>query len=440
MKNDTPGEWIKLDNAATIYPAVSNKNWNALFRLSADLNEPVDPEKLDVALQRTLMRFPAFRMRLRKGVFWYFMERNTQGISVKPDVANPCVRMKLKDNGGYMFRVRYYKTRIAAEIFHVLTDGAGGLSFLKTLVAEYLTVKYGAVIPRAGDILDCSAPVLDEEMEDSFARYARTAALSRAEAPAYCIRGTHTPDFMHIISGVAPVEAVRAKAKEYNASIGEFLTAVLISSIADVQKKEKRARVRMLPVKVNVPVNLRGFYPSRTLRNFASYVNPGIEPKLGDYSFSETVDAVRHYMGLELTEKRMNARFTTNVIATNNMFLRIAPLPLKNAVLKVVYVFVGDRYTSSSISNLGRTSLPPEMARYVRRFDFMLGPLYRNPVTCACLSYDGSMVINFTRTIVETEVERGFFTRLVKFGIPVTIDSNDTFDEDIKGETSCPIA
>ncbi len=440
MKNDLPGEWIKLDNAATIYPAVSNKNWNALFRLSAELREPVDPDMLDRAVQRTIKRFPAFQMRLRKGVFWYFMERNTRSISVKPDVANPCVRMKLKENGGYMFRVRYFNTRIAVEIFHVLTDGAGGLCFLKTLVAEYLTIKYGAVIPREGDILDCEDPVLDEEMEDSFARYAREAALSRAESPAYCIHGKRTPDFMHIISGVAPVEAVRAKAKEYNASIGEFLTAVLIASIADVQKKEKCARVRMLPVKVNVPVNLRGFYPSKTLRNFASYVNPGIEPKLGDYDFRETVDAVRHYMGLELMEKRMNARFTTNVIATNNMFLRIAPLPLKNMVLKVVYVFVGDRYTSSSISNLGRTTLPPEMAQYVSRLDFMLGPLYRNPVTCACLSYDGNMVINFTRTIEETDVERGFFTRLIKFGIPVKIDSNDTFDEDSKGESTCPIA
>lgn len=425
MTGATEHEWIRLDNAATIYPAVSRKDWNALFRLSAELTEPVDPEVLDLALQRVLARFPVFRMRLRRGAFWFYLENNGTKIKSEPDVANPCVRLNLKRNGGFMFRVRYYKNRIAVEIFHVLTDGTGGLIFLKTLVAEYLALRYGAQIPRGDEILDCSCAADSEELEDSFTRFAREATLSRHENAAYFIRGHRTPGYMHIISGSVPVEDIRRVARSFSASIGELVTAVLMCSIADVQAKEKSKCARSLPIKVNVPINLRSFYPSRTLRNFASYVNPGIEPKLGEHSLEETVSAVKHYMGFELNEKRVNARFTTNVIATNNMFLRLAPLPLKNLVLKLVYLRVGDRYSSSSVSNLGRTTLPDEMAKYVERFDFMLGPLFRNPVTCACLSYNKTMVINFTRVISESEIERGFFTRLVKLGIPVLIESNE---------------
>ena len=35
--------WMRLDNAAKIYPAASSRRWHALFRVSATLTEPVDP-------------------------------------------------------------------------------------------------------------------------------------------------------------------------------------------------------------------------------------------------------------------------------------------------------------------------------------------------------------------------------------------------------------
>lgn len=424
--NDAAGTgWMRLDNAALIYPAARSKNWTALFRLSAQLTEPVDPDILAAALTSTLRRFPTFRKRLRRGLFWNYLEEINAPAAPEPDVANPCVRMDLKKNAGYMFRVRYHGSRIAVEIFHVLTDGTGGLCFLKTLTAEYLSLRYGAVIPRGGDVLDCGEPPRAEELEDSFARYCGREAMSREEKPAYCINGEHTHHFMHIITGTVPAAALGAKAAKYGVSVGELFTALLIMSVADVQGREKSRRKRRLPVKINVPVNLRRLFPSVTLRNFSSYVNPGIEPRYGSYTFEETLAAVKHFMGLELTEKRMNARFTANVKSQRNYAVRMAPLPIKHAVMKGAFLTQGDRYSSTTVSNLGRTELPEAMRPYVTRLDFMLGPLYRNPVTCACVTYNGQAVVNFTRTIEETNVERGFFTRLVRLGVPVRIESND---------------
>ena len=51
------------------------------------------------------------------------------------------------------FRVLVYKNRVAVEFFHALTDGTGALVFVKTLLAEYLSEKYGLSVPAEKGVL-----------------------------------------------------------------------------------------------------------------------------------------------------------------------------------------------------------------------------------------------------------------------------------------------
>lgn len=420
-----PKKWLKLDNAAKIYPAAKSRHWTALFRVSVLLKEPVDPQILEQAQRSTVKRFPAFGMRLKRGFFWYYLENIDLYPPVYPDVSNPCVRMNLKENDGFMFRVRYYQNRIALEVFHVLADGTGGLCFLKTLVAEYLRLKYGEHIPRDQEILDCSEQPRPEEYEDSFLKYAGTVGAPRKEPVAYQLKGTvDDRHYMNIITGVIPAAEIIRAAKSYGASVTEFLTAVMIQCICTIQRADSAKRDRRRPVKICIPINLRQFYPSVTMRNFASYVNPGIEPSYGDYSLEETIAAVHHFMGLEVTRKKMTAKMTTNVKNETNKIMRSFPLFLKNPAMKAAFLRQGDRQASCTISNLGLQKLPEEMARHVERMDFMLGSLSVMKVTCACVTYHGNLVVNFTRAIREPVLERLFFTTLVKMGIHVTIESN----------------
>ncbi len=416
--------YMRLDNAAKIYPAAARRDWMALFRVSAELTEPVDVKILERAQERTLRRFPGFAQRLRRGLFWYYLEQLDGAPRILEDVANPCVRLDPRENGGFLFRVRYYRCRIALEVFHVLSDGTGGMCFLKTLVAEYLTLKYGVAIPRDYEILDCDESPRPDETEDAYLRFAGPVTRSRSEADSYFVRGTDTGDLVNIITGMVPVRDALARVHELHVTLTEYLTAALIYSINDLQMRQGLAPHRRLPVKINVPINLRRFYPTHTMRNFAIYVNPGIDARLGDYSFEEILRAVHHHMGAEVEEKLLNARFATNVRSEQNRFLRAAPLFVKNIAMKLTFNRVGDRKTSSSVSNLGVVRVPPEMEAYVTRFDFILGPLSRNRVVCAVLSYKDTLYLNFTRTIRETDVERGFFRFLVRDGLPVKIESN----------------
>lgn len=420
--------WMRLDNAAKIYPASMRRDWMAMFRLSATLAEPVDPEVLSAALARTLKRFPWFAVRLKRGMFWYYLEHNDAPPILEEDVRNPCMPMRAKNSRGYAFRVRYYGNRIAVEIFHVLTDGTGGLCFLKTLVAEYLTLRYGVSIPRGGDILDCDAPPDPGEMEDGFLACAGEATRSRSEPDSFHLKGTRERDgFIHVTTGMLPVEALKARAAEKGVSLTVYLTAVLILAFDAIQRRRHplhRAK-RLKPVKICVPVNLRRFFPTKTLRNFANYVNPGIEPSYGVYTFDEVLEIVTHQMGMELTPKVLGAKFTTNVRSEQNAVLRVTPLFLKDLAMRAAFYMTGDKKTATCFSNLGNAALPEEMALFVTRMEFMLGPLSRNPVAIGTLSYGGTMYINITRTIRESELEREFFTRLVKLGLPVKIQSNE---------------
>lgn len=420
-----PRRWTRLDNAAKIYPAAQRRGWAALFRLSATLTEPVDPVILEEAQRRTAQRFGVFSYKLKRGMFWYYLEDSDDMPKVEPDVGNPCICMRPRDNDGFSFRVRYYENRIAVEIFHVLTDGTGGLLFLKTLVAEYLRLKYRVRIPATDGVFDCDEAPKPEEIADGFMENAGSFTKSRSEEDAFRIPGAVEKDhFVHIVTGSIPAKVLLEKAHEKNVTLTEYLTAVLIESIVAIQSRTVIRRKRQKPVKITVPVNLRGFFPSKTLRNFANYVNPGIDPRCGSYTFDEILSDVHHFMGLEVTKKALSAKITTNVRSEQNKILRMAPLFLKNPVMRIVFNAVGDRKSSTCFSNLGNTKLPEEMAKYVTRMEFILGPLSRNRVAVAALSYDGTLRMNFTRTLVEPVVEQEFFTRLVKLGIPVKVESN----------------
>ncbi len=417
--------WMKLDNAAKIYPAAKRRGWKALFRISADLTEEIDPNILAQALKTTLSRFPGFALKLKRGLFWYYLEHNEGQPDITPDEPYPCAPMDFKQNKGFMFRVRYYNKRIAVEIFHVLTDGTGGLCFLKTLAAEYLRIKYGTQIPRDNEILDCTLPPAADETEDAYLKYAKDVKRTRREPNAFYIKGTDEINgFINVTTGMMNSSDVIMRAKEKKVSLTEYLTAVFILAADKIQRLKVRNERRFKPIKICVPINLRRFYATNTMRNFASYVNPGIDPKYGDYSFDEVLSAVHHYMRAEVTEKLLNAKISTNVRSETRRVLRVTPLFIKNMAMRLTFNLVGDRKSTTSISNLGDVKLPEEMAVFVTRMDFILGPLSRNRIVCGALSYKGTLYLNFVRTIKESMLEREFFRFLVKQGIPVKIESN----------------
>ena len=397
-----------------------------MFRLSMELTEEIDKTVLEQALKSALNRMPSFCQHLKRGFFWYHLEHKQDIPPISNEIRNPCVYLNVKENKGFQFRVSCYRNRIAVDYFHVLTDGTGGMSFLKTLVAEYVSIKHEVNIPRGNGILDCAEAPQKAEYEDSFLKYAKPMRISRMETPAYHIRGTREEyGKINITTGILPLDEISLKAKEYGATINEFLTATLILAIYNIQQKENHPFRKKQAVKVCIPINLRKHFSSRTLRNFTSYANLGIVPTLGNFTLEETIAIIKHGMALEANKKMLTAKFSTNVASEKNMFMKMVPLYLKDPLMKLYYILIGDRYNSTTLSNLGLVRLPDEMAKYVERISFMIGAGL-NPVTCACVSFGNKLCFNITRTIEEPLVERAFFSMIVGMGVHVTLESNQS--------------
>ena len=421
--------WYKLDLSANVYPTLKRKNFSNVYRISLSLKENVQPDILQKALDMTLSRFPTFQVALRKGLFWRYLELNHRpGPFVREDIENPCMPMHFKANNRYLIRIYYYEKRISVEVFHSLSDGAGTLYFLKTLTAVYLRL-LGHEIPNGDGVLDITETPDAEEFEDAYLRYATSKVTRpRSQGNAYRVRGTKEPFYtLNIICGVIPVDKLRVISKGYGVTITEYLNAVLLYALLQKQKAEKPFREK--PVTLAMPVNLRSFFPSKTLRNFISMVYPSIDPRMGDYTFEEILQHVHHYMRYYINPKFLNADIVTNASVQQNPLIRIVPLFIKDFTVRRFYASVQDGQSSAGLTNVGLTKLPKEMQPFVERFDVLMGQPFSARTNCAIISYQNVLTVNFTSSIKETDIERYFFRKLVQDGIPVKIETNRKMED-----------
>ncbi|MCM1056358.1 MAG: alcohol acetyltransferase [Firmicutes bacterium] len=424
-------EWYKLDLSAIVYPTLQRHDFSSVYRLSVVLKEEIQPEVLQKALDMTLPRFPTYKAAIRKGLFWRYLEPNDRpGPFVQEDVKNPCQPMHFKANNRYLIRVYYFRSRIALEAHHSLGDGTGGMCVLQTLAATYLRLLGHTEIQNGGFVLDIDGTPDSEELEDAYMRYANAKVCPpRLQEKAYRVRGTAEPFYtLNIIDGIMSVSEVMEVAKRYQATITEYLNAVLLQALLTKQLKEGRRRLR--PVKIAMPVNLRRFFPSGTLRNFITMIYPGVDPRLGEYTFEEIVVQVHNYMRYYINEKLLRGDITTNAATQRNPLIRVVPLFLKDLVVRTFYTKVQDGNSSAGLTNMGALKVPEGMKPYIERFDIYMGQPFSRRTNCAIISFEDVLTVNFASSIIEADVERYFFRRLVQDGIHVRIESNRERVED----------
>lgn len=420
--------WYKLDLSAIVYPTLQRSDFSSVYRLSVVLKEAIDPELLQQALDMTLPRFPTYKVAIRKGLFWRYLEPNNRpGPYVREDIKNPCMPMPFKGSNRYLIRVYYYGNRIALEAHHCLGDGTGGMCLLQTLTATYLGLLGHAVKPE-GFVLNIKEDPDPEELEDAYMRYAHAQVCPpRPAEKTYRVRGTKEPFYtLNIIDGIMSVREVMAVAKQYNASITEYLNSVLLYAL--LQKQSNDFHIRLRPVRIAMPVNLRRFFPSKTLRNFITMVYPFVDPRLGDYTFEEIVEHVRNYMRYYINRNMLRGDITTNATTQRNPVIRVVPLFIKDFVVRTFYTKVQDKNSSAGLTNMGALHVPADMKPYIERFDIYMGQPFSSRTNCAVISFDDILTINFASSIVEADVERCFFRKLVQDGIHVKIESNRSDD------------
>ena len=416
--------WYKLDLSAIVYPTLQRKDFSSVYRLSVLLKEEIRPDLLQQAVDYALKRFPTYKSAMRKGLFWRYLEPNNRpGPFVTKDIKNFCMPMPFKSNNRYLIRFYYYGCRISLEAHHCLGDGSGGMYVLQTVTAQYLRL-CGHDISTGGFVLDIEGTPDSTELEDAYMKYANSKVKpARPGEKTYRVKGTKEPFYtLNIIDGIMSTSQVMKVAKGYNATLTEYLNAVLLYALLEKQESDKRVRLR--PVKIAMPVNLRRFYPSKTLRNFITMIYPSIDPRLGDYTFEEIVNQVHNYMRYYINDKFLRGDITTNAATQSHPIVRIIPLFIKDFIVRQFYTKVQDKNSSAGLTNMGALPVPENMTPYIERFDIYMGQPFSPRTNCAIISFGDNLTINFASSIIEADVERFFFRRLVKDGIHVKIESN----------------
>lgn len=218
--------WEKLDNTANLFPAIAGQNTTNVYRISVTLTEYIEEELLQEALDKVLPRFDTFRVRLRKGIFWYYFETNARPAPVvRMESEYPCRYIEPYANNNYLFRITYYKNRINLEVFHVLADGMGGVNFLREITYQYLRLKYAELEKNESDEFSDETSM---NTEDSYVKnYKKGHKKGYQTKRAVSVKGEMLlAGEMSVIHGYMPVTELKETCRKYDVSINEYFTAV----------------------------------------------------------------------------------------------------------------------------------------------------------------------------------------------------------------------
>ena len=410
--------WYSLDNAAKIYPAVRSIEISGMFRITAIMKATVDPDCLQIALEKALERFPVFGMTLKKGLFWYYLEKNFRKPRVYPDNTYPCSKLDVDANGGYLFRLSWYGRAINLECFHSLTDGTGALAFLQYVVRTYLVLAGTGIAP------DGSAPSA-RETEDSFLRYydRKTAKSDNGSAAFHLKAPLMDPYAVAVTHGKMPLDALKKLASEKGVTLTVYLAALILYAVytspyignyGDLQKK---------PLKIAIPVNLRRIFPSQTLRNFTAVINAEVKVG-GGATLDDFIARIAAQTKQKVNRDYLLSLFSFNVGGERNPVFKFVPRVIKNMALRLSYNLLGERLYTTEFSNLGIVEAGEDLSPFVEGFTFLISPSAKTPLMATACSYHGTFTLSFNRRFYGPEIEQFVFSHLAAQGVPVTVFSN----------------
>ena len=412
--------WDKLDNTANLFPVIAGESMSNVYRISVTLTELVDHELLQEALDIVLPKFDGFNLRLQKGIFWYYFEENgNPAPKVKEENTYPCRFIVQNKNKHYLFRVTYFKYRINLEVFHVLTDGMGGINFLKELTYQYLRLCHPEIREKVGDDLNCGTSL---NREDSFIKnYRKSSSKPYQTQKAYLVKGEKLlPGEFGVMHGYMMIPALKEVCHKYGVSINEYLVGVFVYS---VYQECLKGMPSDKPIRVAVPVNLRPYFASNTTKNFFVMVSAEFHPTKEDYTFEEILQTVRESLKAQINKENLEKLFSYNVSNEKVWIARIAPLFLKNLAMKIVYTQSALANTTT-ITNIGNIGVEDVYKPYIEMFHAFLAMSKGQHIKGTICSYDDTLVFTFSYDLQDTGIQKVFFRKIAADGIEVQLDSN----------------
>ncbi len=415
--------WRRLDNSAKIFPISAGKKYSTVFRFSAVMKEKIEPSVLRLAVNKALSRYGFFRVRLKDGIFWNYLEYNPKKIVIEKEKEYPCKYIDPIGNNGYLFKVTYFDKKISIDIFHALTDGNTGSMFFREIVYNYIELTHKEEFKEELR----TTRKIDLSTEDSYIKnYNKKAKGNNSNKKAYKLAGKKIKlGAISAIHEIINLDELKKETKKEGATITQYLTAVLIYSIYKANYIKNKGKK---PIKVCIPINLKKYFVSNTMANFFSYMT--IEAKMKEEqlnSFDKILEFVKQDFSKKLTPNEIEKTMSGNVKLGINPFIKVIPLILKKPLVRLSYIEIR-KYTTTTFSNIGRIGIIGKYQKYIENFFMLIAPEPVEKIKCSACSYENNIVFTFTSILDDSSIEREFYNFLQNKNINVKIESNGVLD------------
>lgn len=399
-------QWFKLDNAGKLFPIITEKRRSSYFRLSVILKQTIDPVALQLAAEKTLLRFPNFNTRLHKGFFWNYLENQSRPFKVYQDPNTFGTNPKPYNHLKHLIEIYYHRQRISIEVFHAVTDGRGGMEFLKTLTLAYLREK-GFAVDAEGMMLDANDQVTKAELEDSF-----TTKVTKGKhtwlptANAFHLTGTYFKHPGHYLTHLHfnTTELIKL-ARENNTTITGLFATILILVL--IQKQESIQPKKRKKIILAIPVDMRKFIPSTTMKNFVMVINIG-----GFFKPNSTFSEILTMVNLKLKAGQqldvLAPQIRANLLVEKIFLLRFIPFFIKRWLIKFGFNRIGEPAISMTMSNIGKIEMSKSTHPFIDHFEAMLCASPFLPINAAIASFQDQLVFTFSRLIDDRSFIQSF--------------------------------
>lgn len=403
--------WYKVDNVAKVFLATAAKRDTRTLRVSATLWEEIDPDLLQEAVLSAIQIRPQFQVRIRRGIFWHYMEDTDLQPVVTEEHGRVCPLLYAPGRMMLHYKVTYYGNRINLDLFHAISDGTGALEFLNIIVLDYLKLKYPG---KFEETTIHSGASEDDLNQDSYKQFFGSMGLKPSSLKyAYHPSGLKLPyDQLQFFEVHMPTEQLLPKAKEIGVSLTSYIGARFMMAI----KEDMPPRKRKTPINVSMPVNLRNYYPSQTSRNFFNNVNVS-HVFDEDISFEDLAKEFDEKLKSNLTEENIKKQMDNFETMEYVVPVRAVPLFIKQWVVRYGSK-VTDKKVSMVLSNLGVQKPPKEVADMIQNYSAFCSS---SNLFSTMYSYNGDLSLGITSPYSNTRVIKNLVRGLTEDGIKIRV-------------------
>ena len=398
-----------------MFSSLSSEEWGRTFRYSAYFKSKIDAEALKEACRQLMPYYPSLYAYLEHGFFWNRLVLTDKLPEIVPEDERGMRPVTMRRDKTPDFRLTYSANRINIECSHSLGDGKGIIIYFKALLARYQEIKNG----DTGEYVTCEDPAIN--VKDAFKDYYDKGGEKEKgdEEKAFHFPEDYENNYTKLLFAEMSTSAVKTLAHRYGMTVTEYLTAVLMLGII----RSNPAPVEE-PITVAVPVNLRRFFPTMTVRNFTVQTFITFKPEgRKDVTLEEILDATRGQLRAQIKPSELIKKVNKYGALVSNPVINVVPNVINQPVMRMM-----QRNTHSGVTtiftNYGACTLPEVLHGEIEKLQFVNGDTrsYGLAVTCSCIGWEDTLSLCYSRANKDTVWYDACLEVLSEQGLSVTTD------------------